>query len=259
MRLRPMIRAGSPAVGGWCSIPSAFSAELMGRAGFDWVCIDTQHGLVGYQKMAAMLQSLAITGTPGLVRVSWNAPGEIGKALDAGAQGVIVPMVNTPENAARAVAACRYPPEGERSYGPVRAAFGLEGYSPATANRDVTCIVQIETRQAVERLADILAVPGIDVAYIGPADLAVSYGFAPTFVVPDMQHLDVINKVLQTCDEAGTVAGIHCTAASDVVHWIGQGFGFVTAGSDRGYMGRAAGTDLAAIRRDSAWQGAHLP
>jgi 4-hydroxy-2-oxoheptanedioate aldolase len=259
MRLRPMIDAGGPSVGGWCSIPSAFCAELMGRAGFDWVGIDTQHGLVGYPEMATMLQALAVTGTPGLVRVSWNSPGEIGKALDAGAQGVIVPMVNTPEDAVRAVAACRYPPQGERSYGPVRAAFGLDDYSPASANRDVTCIVQVETRQAVDLLPDILAVGGIDVAYVGPADLAVSYGFAPTFAVPDMQHLDVIDKVLQACRDAGTVAGIHCTAASDVVHWIDQGFGFVTAGSDRGYMARAATAELDTIRRDSHWKGALQP
>lgn len=256
MRIRAMIDAGAPVVGGWCSIPSAFCAELMGRAGFDWVGIDTQHGLVGYPDMVAMLQALAITGTPGLVRVSWNEPGEIGRALDAGAQGVIVPMVNTPEDAAKAVAACRYPPEGERSYGPVRAALGLDDYSPASANSDVICIVQVETRRAVEALPDTLAVPGIDVAYVGPADLAVSYGFAPTFAVPDMHHHDVIDKVRQACVDAGTVAGIHCTAASDVTHWIGQGFGFVTAGSDRGYMARAAAADLAAIRRDSAWPGA---
>lgn len=259
MRLRPMIDSGAPTVGGWCSIPSAFCAELMGRAGFDWVCIDTQHGLVGYQEMAAMLQALAITGTPGLVRVSSNDPGEIGKALDAGAQGAIVPMVNSPDDAARAVAACRYPPEGERSYGPVRAAFGLDDHTPHTANRDVTCIVQVETRQAVELLPDILAVPGIDVVYVGPADLAISYGLGPTFAVPDMQHLDVIDKILQACRDAGTIAGIHCTAASDVVHWIGQGFGFVTAGSDRGYMTRAAGEDLAAVRQQTTRSGSRQP
>ena len=255
MRLRPMIDSGGPSVGGWCSIPSAFCAELMGRAGFDWVCVDTQHGLIGYQEMAAMLQALAVTGTPGLVRVAWNARGEIGKALDAGAQGVIVPMVNTPDDAARAVAACRYPPDGERSFGPVRAAFGLDDYSPANANDDVTCIVQVETRQAVELLPDILAVPGVDVAYVGPADLAVSYGFAPSFAVPDMRHLDVLDKILQVSQDPGTVAGIHCTAAADVVHWIDQGFGFVTAGSDRGYMARAANAELATIRQQTVWSG----
>src|SRR2546422_11694400 len=109
MTLREMWEAGMPTLGGWCLIPNSFSAELMGRFGFDWVCIDAQHGMIGYDQMLGMLQALSITGTPSIVRVAWNAPSDIMKALDAGANGVIVPMVNSREEAIAAVGAGRYP------------------------------------------------------------------------------------------------------------------------------------------------------
>jgi len=105
--LRELWDRGEPTVGGWCVIPSPFAAELMGRAGYDWVCIDTQHGVIGYDQMLPMLQALSATGTPAFVRVPWNQPSDIMKALDAGAEGVIVPMVSSEEEARRAVGACR--------------------------------------------------------------------------------------------------------------------------------------------------------
>src|SRR5256714_13047251 len=133
--LRELWDGGDVTVGGWCAIPSAFPAELMGRCGFDWVCVDTQHGLVGYDQMALMLQALSITGTPAFVRVPWNSPGDIMKALDAGAQGVIAPVVNSAAEARQAVSACRSPPEGFRRWGPMRAALGVAGCAPATRDR----------------------------------------------------------------------------------------------------------------------------
>ena len=234
-------------------MPTAFGAELMGTVGFDWICIDTQHGLIGYEAMSQMLQALSISGTPPVVRVAWNSPSEIMRALDAGAQGVIVPLVNTPEEAELAVSACRYPPMGQRSWGPVRAALRMPGYSPQAGNQDVVCVVQVETQQAVERLDEILDVPGVDVVYVGPADLAVSCNLPPTFKVSEMQHRPMIDRILAVCRDRGVVAGIHCTAAADVEHWLAQGFGFVTAGSDRGYMLSAAAHDVAAIEESSLW------
>ena len=112
MRLREVWDRGGSSVGGWCVIPSPFGAELMGMAGFDWVCLDMQHGLIGYDAMVPMLQTLSRTGTPALVRVPWNQPDHIMKALDAGAQGVVVPMVNSVADARAATGACRYPPQG---------------------------------------------------------------------------------------------------------------------------------------------------
>src|SRR2546430_13039058 len=177
--MRELWDRGQVTVGGWCVMPSAFSAELMARCGFDWLCIDTQHGLIGYDQMTVMLQALAITGTPPFVRVPWNQPDHIMKALDAGAQGVFVPMVNSAEEAQAAVRACRYPPDGYRSWGPIRASLGAPDYSPQLANRSVICAVMVETVAALDQLAEIVSVPGVDAVFIGPSDSALSMGFGP--------------------------------------------------------------------------------
>ena len=131
--------------------------------------------------------------------------------------------------------------------------MGAKGYTAQWANQDVVCIVQIETREAVEALPEILSVPGVDVAYIGPADLAVSYGLAPTFTVADMQHVPVIEEILAACQSHNVVAGIHSSAAVDAVHWVDMGFGFVTAGADRGYMMSAGTREVAHVGQASRW------
>jgi 4-hydroxy-2-oxoheptanedioate aldolase len=217
-------------LGGWCVMPGPFSAELMGRSGFDWVCIDTQHGLIGYDQMATMLQALAITGTPAFVRVRWNEPGEIMKALDAGAQGVIVPMVNSAEEALQAVRASRYPPEGYRSWGPVRAALGVPDYTPASANHQTVVAIMIETPEGVAHADEILAVPGIDAVYVGPADLAVGLGLTPPARAPE--HVHLVEAVAAACRRHGIVAGIHCGSVDDARHWFERGFRMLNVGSD---------------------------
>src|SRR5256714_12081249 len=222
--LRELWDGGGVTVGGWCVIPSAFSAELMGRSGFDWVCVDTQHGVIGYDQMALMLQALSITGTPAFVRVPWNAPADIMKALDAGAQGVIVPMVNSAEEARRAVGACRYPPEGYRSWGPIRAALGVSGYSPATANRRTVGAVMIETAAGVAAADEILSVPGVDAVYVGPNDLAVTHGREPGSGATEPEQARVIEAVLGACQRHRVVAGIHCASPEIARHWREKGF-----------------------------------
>src|SRR6266550_2941059 len=159
--IREAWAVGRAALGAWLVIPSAFSAEIIAHGGFDWVCVDMQHGVIDYAQMVTMLQAVAATDITPLVRVPWNEPGIIGKTLDAGARGVIIPMVNTVEEAERAVWSCRYAPAGGRSYGPLRANYyaGFDYFEHA--NDDVLCIVMIETRDAVERVDEILAVPGI--------------------------------------------------------------------------------------------------
>jgi 4-hydroxy-2-oxoheptanedioate aldolase len=151
----------------------------MAHQGYDWICIDMQHGVVDYQVAVTMLQAIGATATIPFVRVPWNEQGIIGKVLDAGALGVIIPMVNSVEEAKAAVASCRYYPLGSRSYGPTRAAYYAgAGYYPE-ANEQVACVPMIETKQAVERLDDILSVPGIDAVYVGPADLSITLGQQP--------------------------------------------------------------------------------
>jgi 4-hydroxy-2-oxoheptanedioate aldolase len=201
----------------------------MGRSGFDWVCVDTQHGLVGYDQMVPMLQAVAITGTPAFVRVRWNEPGEIMKALDAGAQGVIVPMVNSAEEARQVVGAARYPPEGFRSWGPVRAALGVENYSPETANRRTVVAIMIETDSGVERMDDILAVPGVDAVYVSP------------------EHAELIGAILAGCQRHDVVAGIHCGSVETAQRWLGAGFRMLNVNSDAVFMRQQAGAVVRAL------------
>jgi 4-hydroxy-2-oxoheptanedioate aldolase len=238
--LRELWDGTEATVGGWCSIPSPFSAELMGRCGFDWVCIDTQHGVIGYDQMMPMLQALSITATPAFVRVPWNQPDHIMKALDAGAQGVIVPMVSTEEDAKAAVAAAKYPPVGMRSWGPIRAALDVPDYSPETANRRTIVAVMIETPGGVENLDAILAVPGVDAVYVGPSDLALGHGMTPTLNATDPEHVRLIETIVDRCRQHGIVAGIHCDSVETVHRWHARGYSMFTVGSDAALMRQAA-------------------
>ncbi|MFC4242002.1 HpcH/HpaI aldolase/citrate lyase family protein [Gryllotalpicola reticulitermitis] len=242
MTLRELWQTDRPTIGGWCSIPSAFSAELMGRFGFDWVCIDTQHGLIGYEQMTGMLEALNITRTPALVRVPWNSPDNIMKALDAGAHGVIVPMISTADDARAAVGAVKYPPLGTRSWGPIRASLDFPGYSAETANAETAAIVMIETREGVENLEEILSVPGVDAVYVGPMDLALAHGIEPTLNVVNDEHLALIEKILEACQRHGIVAGIHCDGINTIGRWWDLGYRMCTLASDAALL-RAAATE----------------
>lgn len=223
MTLRQLWDSDKPMFGGWCTLPSPITAEIVGRVGFDWVGIDTQHGLIGYEEMLRMLQAFSVTDTPALVRVAWNNPGEIMKALDAGAAGVIVPMVNSPEEARVAVAACRYPPVGYRSWGPTRAALHRPQFSPESANAEVICAVMLESTAAIDYVDEILEVGGIDAVFIGPADLALSAGLEPNMLNDNPEHLRRIERIADACTEHGVVAGISGSPQS-VAYWHKRGF-----------------------------------
>jgi 4-hydroxy-2-oxoheptanedioate aldolase len=243
--LRELWDGTEATIGGWCSIPSPFSAELMGRSGFDWVCIDTQHGVIGYDQMMPMLEALSITATPAFVRVPWNQPDHIMKSLDAGAQGVIVPMVSTEEDARAAVASAKYPPMGMRSWGPIRAALDVPDYSPETANRRTIVAVMIETPGGVENLDAILDVPGVDAVYVGPSDLALGHGMTPTLNATDPEHVRLIETIVDRCRRHGIVAGIHCDSVETVHRWHARGYGMFTVGSDAALMRQGAAAVVA--------------
>jgi 4-hydroxy-2-oxoheptanedioate aldolase len=231
--LRERWRAGDPTFGAWCTIPSTWTAELAARSGHDWVCIDTQHGLIGYDLMLPMLQAIAAGGVPSFVRVPWNEPGTIMKALDAGAGGVIVPMVNSVEEARTAVGACRYPPDGFRSMGPTRALVVDEDW------RLPICAVMIETVQAVERVDDILAVPGIDAVFVGPNDLAVSAGLESSYEGRDPEHRWMIETVARSCQAHGVTAGIMCGKPEVAIQWQKVGFQMLALDSDTRLLAQA--------------------
>ncbi|HVN00736.1 MAG TPA: aldolase/citrate lyase family protein [Caulobacteraceae bacterium] len=241
-------RRNEPSVGGWLSLANVHTAELMANAGFDWLVVDMQHGLVDYSDLLRMLPAISTTETTPLVRVSGNNLPEINKALDAGAMGVIVPLVNTPEQAAAAVSACLYPPDGTRSFGPTRAAlYGGRNYA-AEANGEIACIVMIETQQAIDNLEAILTTPHLGGVYVGPSDLALSIGLPPRGDTEEPRHLAAVGQILESCKRHEVPAGIHCSSLAYAQKRLAAGFDFVTLGSDAGFMMQAAAHDLTAVR-----------
>ena len=239
-------RAGEVAYGGWLSLPSSLSAEIMATEDFDYVCIDMQHGGIDYQTAMTMLQAISTTETMPFARVPWNEPGIIMKMLDAGAMGVIIPMVNSVEEAQAAVAACRYYPDGHRSFGPLRATMYAGADYFAHANTEVACIPMIETEQALDNLDDILSVPGIDAVYVGPADLSITLGQQPA-MANEGRFEEARQRIAAACKEHGVVAGIHANAQLAAKHAT-AGFQLVTISSDQGGMRVAARADLKVAR-----------
>jgi 4-hydroxy-2-oxoheptanedioate aldolase len=245
--LRAIWAQHGAALGGWLTVPSSMSAEIMAHSGFDWVCVDMQHGLIDYAQMVQMLHGISSTDTVPLVRVPWNEPGIIGKSLDAGAWGVIVPMVNTAAEAEAAVAACRYAPQGHRSYGPLRANYYAGSDYFDRANAEVVCAVMVETRVAIENVEQILAVPGVDAVYIGPADLSVTLGLAPAPDHPDRVFTEALERVMEAALRHGVVPGIAGNAETAVKR-LAQGFQLVEVASDAGLLGVGAGRALDKVR-----------
>ncbi len=248
-RLRELWAAGQPVIGGWCSMPGGFSAEMMAAQGWDAVTIDTQHGVIGYSEMLAMLQAISTTSAVPLVRVSWNQPGEIMRALDAGAYGVICPMINDAAECAAFVQACRYPPDGFRSSGPTRAAvYGGADYH-AHANGEVLTFAMIETAAGLANVEAIVATPGLDGVYIGPSDLSLAIG-GPTGQDSDAPALmAAFGQILAACKAAGVRVGVHTASIAYSQKMIGRGFDFVTTGIDTRYL-RAGAREAAEMR---AW------
>lgn len=246
--LRGIWGEGRTAFGVWSMVPDAFAAELVARAGYDYVCVDGQHGLADFASMVSILQATDAVGATPLARVLSNDAGVIGRTLDAGARGVIVPLVNDGEEAARAVAACRYPPEGVRSYGPVRAAEVLGTKTPQDLDGEVLCFVMVETREGLERVEEISATPGLDGIYIGPADLAISLGLAPTLEITEKQHVEAVRRIKDACRERGIAVGIHCGSGEWARRHVEAGFDMVTVTMDTKLLTEAARRELEVAR-----------
>ena len=241
-------RAGEQTIGGWLSLANTHTAEMMANAGFDWLCVDMQHGLLDYRDLLHMLPAISTTDTIPIVRVSGNEPSQIMKVLDAGALGVIVPMIDNREQALAAVSACRYPPEGTRSFGPIRAAmYGGRGYA-REANDEIACIAMVETKEGIENLEEIVTTPGLGAIYVGPSDLALALGLSPRGDTDDPLHLETVNRIVATCKKHGVPVGIHTGGLAYTQRRLEAGFNFVTLGSDGGFMMKAVAADLAAAR-----------
>lgn len=255
--LRQMWNDGEPTLGGWLSIPATLSAEVMARGGFDYVCIDTQHGAVDYQTTVELIRAVEHGGSRAIVRVPWNEPGIIGKMLDAGAEGVIVPMVNTVEQAEAAVRACRYAPHGgARSFGPTVAKLRHDDYVE-WARDNVAVIPMIETAEALSNLDAILQVDGIDAVYVGPADLSLTLDLPPGNNDGAAAFDNALSAIVEACDDAGVVPGIHASGPLTPTR-LAQGFRLITVIADQLALGDGAAAALAQARGGSAPGGGAL-
>jgi len=247
-RLRSIWKAGGAAVNGWLAIPSSFSAEVMAQQGWDTLTIDLQHGVVDYATMIPMLQAISTTDAVPLVRVPWLEPGILMKSLDAGAYGVICPMVNTREDAQKLVAYTCYAPRGTRSFGPVRATlYGGADYFEH-ADRTVVRFAMIETAQALDNLDEILSVEGLDAVYIGPSDLSISLGCRPTFDELEPKAAQAVDHILARARHHGVVAAIHNGTPEAARARIEKGFQLVTIASDARLIAAGAQQILAGMR-----------
>ena len=239
-RIRSIWRDGGTVVNGWLTIPGAFAAETMAHQGWDSLTVDLQHGVIDYQVAVTMLQAISTTQVVPLARVPWNDPGAIMKVLDGGAYGVICPMVNGRADAEAFVGACRYPPDGFRSCGPIRAVLYAGADYVAHANETILTIAQIETKEAIDNIDAIAATPGLDALYIGPVDLGLSYGHEAKFDRTEPELVEAIDKVLDAAARHGVVAGIHNGTTAYARRMIDQGYRLVTVMSDARLLAAAA-------------------
>ncbi|MDM0077160.1 aldolase/citrate lyase family protein [Variovorax sp. J2P1-59] len=254
-RLRTLWKSGGAAVNGWLAIPNGFSAETMAHQGWDSLTIDLQHGVVDYQSMIPMLQAISTTDTVPVVRVPWLEPSALMKALDAGAYGVICPMISTADEAARLVAYTHYAPRGTRSFGPVRALlYGGADYAQH-ANDTIVTFAMIETAQALENLDAIMSVEGLDAVYIGPSDLSLALGCRPVFDDVDPPVAQAIDHVLERAKAHGLVAGIHNGTPEGALARVAKGFQFVTVSSDARLIAAGAQQVLSKMRAAPAKAG----
>jgi 4-hydroxy-2-oxoheptanedioate aldolase len=252
-RLRAKWEADEAAFGLWAGIPSSITAELAALAGYDYVCVDLQHGLGTETTMVSMFQAAQAGGAVPLARLAWNEPWLIMRALDLGAAGVILPLIDNAAEAARAVEACRYPPHGKRSYGPIRAAIVAGTAEPDELGADALCFAMIETRDGLENLDEIAATPGLDGLYIGPSDLSIALGLPPRGVAAELGEdrralADAIDRVRDACAVNRLVPGMHCGGGAAAERYAAEGFRLITVGADTSLFKSTISRELNAAR-----------
>ncbi len=222
--LRSKIAAGEPVLNAWCAIASSHVAEAIAHQGVDSVTVDLQHGAIDFAAAFQMLQGISTSPAIPLARVPWNEPAIITKVLDAGAYGIICPMIETEAEAQAFVSACRYPPLGSRSYGPNRVSFYAGSNYAAEANAEIILLAQVETRRAVENVNAILAVPGLDGIYVGPGDLSLSYGVPPSMNPTDSTVCAAISDVRERARSSGLIAAVHTDGAATARRRFAEAF-----------------------------------
>lgn len=241
--IRKLWAEGKPVINGWLSVGNGFVAEIMAQQGYDSVTVDQQHGFLGYDALAPMLQAVKASPVTPMARVPWLAAGDIMKALDAGALGIICPMINNRDEAERFVSYMRYPPNGQRSMGPTRAVFAHGADYSGWADQEVIALAMIETADGMKNLDSIVATPGLDGVYIGPADLTLGLTgrkYPVGFDREEPEIIDAIKTVLAKSHAAGIKACLHCGTPAYAAKAIGWGFDLVTLSNDVRLLAGAA-------------------
>lgn len=249
--LHDIWQSGKPVLHGWLSMGNAFSAEVMAEQGFDAISVDVQHGALDYSDLLPMFQAMRASGVVIGARVPWLDPAMIMKVLDAGALQVICPMINSGHQAAEFVRYLRYPPLGERSFGPTRAQYALGGNIAGEANDQIIAWAMVETKEAFDNLGDIVGTPGIDGVYVGPADLTFSMFEGtrpPGFDKEEADFIDALKHIITTCHAHGKKAALHCGSAAYAARAVGWGFDMVTVSSDARFMAQAAAQSVQEFR-----------
>jgi 2-keto-3-deoxy-L-rhamnonate aldolase RhmA len=233
--IRERVLNGEIMFGIGANLGSSLTVEMIGAAGFDWTWIDCEHGAQDYSELIPQMQAASINNAPAVVRIAWNEPPRFKRVLDLGAAGIMVPYVTDAAQAKQAALAMRYPPEGIRGVAKFNRACGFgQDFSNyyAEANKNLLTVVQIETKESVRKSAEIAAVDGVDVLFIGPLDLSVSMGMPDQYEDPDF--LAALDQVAQACKANGKAAGILVPKPAYLESWIAKGFTFLVVGSDGG-------------------------
>ncbi len=240
--VRALLAEGRTVLNGWSLIPGGFLAEVMASLGWDSLTIDAQHGMIGQSDMIEMLQAISTTSLTPIVRLSTNDPALIGQALDAGAMGLICPLINSPDEAAAFVAASRYPPHGVRSSGATRAMIYAGFDYGIAADSQVLRFAMIETADALRCVDEIAATPGLDGLYVGPSDLSLALGGGQGFDKDEPHMLEAYRAVVEACTKHGIAAGIHTATPAFAARMSEFGFRFITLVGDFNFIlaGRAA-------------------
>ena len=231
--VKQLFKSGKPATGLWLAMPSLTGAEALATMGWDWLTLDVEHAPFNLETQQSLFLAIASQGCVPLARIAANDTTIVKQTLDAGAMGVVVPMVCSAEEAAHAVAACKYPPEGVRSAGGGRWRFAYGADWQHRANDETLCIVMIEHHVAVDRAVEILSVPGVDACFIGPNDLSWSMGLKGR---RDEAHEAALLRVRDAGRQTGTPVGLHCGSPQEVVQRIEQGFQFLACQNDMAFM-----------------------
>jgi 4-hydroxy-2-oxoheptanedioate aldolase len=243
------LRARETIIGYWVTTDNPPATERIARAGYDYVCLDLQHGLLDQRGALAGVMATELGGSTGVIRVPANDPALIGKALDTGARAVIVPLVNTAADAAHAARACRYPPGGVRSFGPMRSGLTI-GFAPREADEQVACIVMIETPEGLRNVAEICAEPGIDAIYVGPSDLALAVGGqTPQEGWQRPEYQQALTAIRAAAVGAGKSCGLHVNDGNAAAKALDDGFDFVSISNDLNHITAFTRTELDRARK----------